>query len=411
MRTTAIVLACAASYVVASLSDDHTRFQHHVKRDGGHREHAKRAGTVSVKLTHVVRPIGSRGVRRSLATRAADAAGVHISSHRWSFFTADITTGSGASAQTFSVVVDSGSALLLLGINPAKAYRPGHSAVVGLAHYTASYGDGSVSSTGIMTLDNTELVPGMGVRAHFGAASVASSKSLWAATRADGILGLAPSSMLQLQLGKGWVTYPDELVKNKIIDANIVTVLLWRAAAANQVSGEVIFGGYDKSHNFGSYVFSPRVDIGGYPYWGVHIGIPSLLVSHSSISGAIAHVDTGTTLCYLETSAFRAWARTVKGAVIDEKLGMISVPKGAQVPVLHFQIAGHTFALGSEAQLLPEYELVGLGLDRNRDWSIWSDGGSTSEGSYTLGARFIEQFSVVFDRVYDRIGFAYKESS
>ncbi|KLO09318.1 aspartic peptidase A1 [Schizopora paradoxa] len=306
---------------------------------------------------------------------------------------------------TYTVLVDTGSSNTWVGAD--EAFKTSSSSVKTSNKVSVVYGSGSFS--GAEYTDTFTLGGGLSVKAQsFGAASKSQGFS-----GIDGVLGLGPTDLTLNSLNPDSdstiPTITDNLFSQKIISSHEFAISFEPTNLANANTGELTFGGIDNSKFTGPITYAPLTTTSpSSEYWGID-GSIRYGGSTSILSKTAGIIDSGTTLIYLASDAFRKYQKAT-GGVIDEATGLLKVTT-AQFDALEsmfFNISGVEFELTPNAQIWPRGLNTFIGGTVNSTYLIVGDLGTPSgEGlDFINGLTFLERFYTVFDSANKRIGFA-----
>ncbi|KAG8694113.1 hypothetical protein FRC09_010053 [Ceratobasidium sp. 395] len=304
--------------------------------------------------------------------------------------------------QTFRLVVDTGSSNTWVGAG--TPYTPGPTATKDGRPVAVKYGSGSFSGE---QYTDTVIVGNMTAKNQ--SISVASWSYGFEGT--DGILGVGP-----VALTKGTITDSENttiptimetLTRQHVIERNVLGAYFQPILSANatEANGELSFGGPDPTRYTGQITYAK---ITSDPLYGDYWGIDVAKVSYGStvLAQAVpAIVDTGTTLTYLPSSAFRSFLTVAEGG-IDRWSGL---PTFSSKPTQNITlvIANRSFTLTPEQYLVPpaRYSIFGL---NSVQWYAWfADGGGAGGVNFIIGQKTLEQLYSVYDVTNKRLGLAY----
>lgn len=219
----------------------------------------------------------------------------------------------------------------------------------------------------------------------------------------NGILGIRP-----VELTVGTVsnnqpvpTVADNLYEAKLIPKNSIGISYTPTlGTAGTLSGETTFGGEDSGTYVGELSYVPvtsKSPAGS--YWGIDQSISYGPTGSDPSSGAenftpiletsAGILDTGTTLLYLASDAFKAYQKST-GAELHENTGLLklSTEQFKQLGSLYFFIGGQTYVMVPDAQIWPKELNTTIGGDANAIFLVAADNG-TENGS---GLDFINGF-------------------
>jgi cathepsin E len=304
--------------------------------------------------------------------------------------------GVGANDQQFQLIVDTGSSNTWVGAG-TKFVATSTSTDTGDS-VSVSYGSGSFSGT--EWLDRVTLSSDL----------VINSQSIGVASKSedfegvDGIIGIGPDDLTEDTV-KGVTTVPtvtDNLFSQGTIAERLVAISFEPATSASVTNGELSFGGTDSTKFTGDITFTPKV----LDYWGITQTISYAGKTIQSSTSGI--VDTGTTLLYLETTAFNDYIKAT-GGKLNEASGLYSITT-AQFDALEdlvFTIGGTEFSLTPNAQIWPRSLNTDIGGAADDIFLVVADlGGETDGFNFINGYVFLERFYSVFDTTNNQVGFA-----
>lgn len=308
----------------------------------------------------------------------------------------------GSPPTKYTLLVDTGSSNTWIGAS--KSYNP-----TGTSHDTGhtvsmEYGGGSFS--GREYTDRFSFSDHLTVNSQsFGVASSTDGFE----GGLDGVLGIGPTDLTVGSLSDSRdpiATVTDNLFSQGTIPKALLGVFF--APFAENVPGVLSFGTPAASLYTGDihYVSVTQSRPAG-GFWGID---QSITYGDTQIMGQAAGIlDTGTSMIQLATDAFKAYQQ-VLGATLDEKIGMLKLPKDdyAKIQPLNFNVEGKTLTLVPNAQIWPRKLNKRLGGDDDHIYFVIGDLGSSSEQkmSFILGYAFLERFYTVYDSGESKIGFA-----
>ncbi|GAA95723.1 uncharacterized protein L969DRAFT_92848 [Mixia osmundae IAM 14324] len=334
-----------------------------------------------------------------------------LQSTDFSYYSIQMTTGTnqGGSPQTWSLVVDSGSPVTFIGANAKNVYKPSPAAKTGLHDFVENFGDGTVSVAGSMARDWSQISPQLNLLSGFAVVDATRSTTFEQEVETmDGIFALAPHELLSIALKNDtFQSYIAGLKDAHLIPKGLMAIDLRRSTSQNELTGKMIFGGYDTTALSAPLIWSARQDIASNPYWGLNIAIPQLGLALDSADGP-ALVDTGTSLAYIPDAAYQRFIGSIPGAVDDATSGSVKMPLNAVVPDLTIKLVNGSVVIPGALQVIPEMERDLLGYSKDFKYSIWANGQGGS-GSIVLGMKALEALYLVFDWDGGQIGLAQKK--
>ncbi|EKM57087.1 uncharacterized protein PHACADRAFT_160625 [Phanerochaete carnosa HHB-10118-sp] len=324
-----------------------------------------------------------------------------------------VQVGVGSPAQTYNLLVDTGSSNTWVGANKTKPYRPSKSSSRTPDEVAVKYGSGSFSGelwndTVIIGSNGALTISKQGV-----AAAIMSTG--FEGSNIDGILGIGPTD---LTLGtikddpkKTIPTVTDTAQTDGVISSREVGVFFAPTTSSDSNNGELTFGGVNPSKFTGSLNY---VDITSTSPASNYVGIDQSITygspSGTQILGTTSGiVDTGTTLLLIATDAFSQY-KTLTNAVADKATGLLKIAPAQydNLQSLFFTIGGETYEFTKDAQTWPRSLNEQVGGDANSIYLIVGDVGSKSgQGlDFINGMSFLERFYTVYDSDNSRFGIA-----
>jgi len=201
--------------------------------------------------------------------------------------------------------------------------------------YKVQYGSGPVEGTfgsdtvkvGDIEVKNQAFA--MVTKVSFGPLNLA-----FAAGKFDGLLGLGFKSISQYNIPTPFET----MVEQKLVDEPVFAFYLQSDASK---SGELVFGGIDKSHFTGEL---KKVPLTSETYW--EVSMDQLNFGGEKVaSSQKAIIDSGTSLLAGPTEAVKALAEKVGAQLVMGKEYTIDCSKVASLPKLTVTLGGHDFDL------------------------------------------------------------------
>lgn len=202
--------------------------------------------------------------------------------------------------------------------------------------YSVQYGSGPVE--GFFSSDTVKVgdieVPNQ-LFAEVSKVSFGPLNIAYAMGKFDGLLGLGFKSISQYQIPTPFETMIDQ----KLVDEPVFAFYLQQDAS---VTGELVFGGIDKSHFTGDLVNVPLISE---TYWEVSLD-KMTYGSDSVISSAQkAIIDSGTSLLAGPKESVAALAKQAGATLVMGKEYTIDCKKAASLPNLTVTLGGHDFVL------------------------------------------------------------------
>jgi hypothetical protein len=314
------------------------------------------------------------------------------------------SVGVGKPATYYDLIIDTGSSNTWIGAN--KTYTPTSTSSKTINSFTLRYGSGSVKGAVYndqVTLSDDLVITKQGL-------GVADPGTAEGFDGVDGILGVGPQGLTRGTLFPGiFSTLPtvtDNLFSQKTIPSNALGIYFQPTTEEVAVNGELTFGGVDTSKVKGDIAYVPLTTKSpASAYWGVD---QSLNYGNTQIlSGTSGIVDTGTTLIYLKTAAYKAYLSATGGAE-DKATGLIKIPqdKLASLQSLFFNIGSNKFELTANAQIWPRSLNEFIGGEANATYAVVADIGQVGAGiDFINGYTFLERYYTVYDTTNKRLGF------
>jgi len=305
----------------------------------------------TVSLRDIARGIQEKGVLSTTLEDSSQSTGdsVPISDYQNAQFFGPIKVG----GQSFQVVFDTGSANLWV---PGKAcgfftcYRhPRYDETKSKTYekdgreYSVQYGSGPVK--GIFSKD-TVTVGSVDVKGQlFAEVSKVSFGPLniaYAMGKFDGLLGLGFKNISQYQIPTPF----EAMIDQKLIDEPVFAFYLQQDASG---TGELVFGGVDKSHYTGTLVDVPLTSE---TYWEVSLDAMSFGGSPVISSAQKAIIDSGTSLLAGPAAQVATLAQKVGAKSVMGKEYVIDCSKKPSLPDLKVTLGGKEFALAASDYVL-----------------------------------------------------------
>ncbi|KAE9406893.1 aspartic protease [Gymnopus androsaceus JB14] len=306
------------------------------------------------------------------------------------------SVGVGANDEQFQLIVDTGSSNTWVGAD-TKYVATSTSTDTGDS-VSVSYGSGDFSGTEF--IDKVTLASDLVITSQ--SIGVASSSSGFSGT--DGIIGIGPDDLTEDTVS-GVSTVPtvtDNLFTQGTIAEKVVAISFEPATSEEVTNGELFFGGTDSTKFTGDITYTTKVG----DYWGISQTISYAGKTIQTSTEGI--VDTGTTLLYLEETAFNAYIKAT-GGKLNEATGLYTITT-AQLDALEdlvFTIGGTEFSLTPNAQIWPRSLNADIGGSADDIYLVVADLGGEEDGfNFINGYVFLERFYSVFDTTNSRVGFA-----
>ncbi|KAL1745145.1 aspartic peptidase domain-containing protein [Schizophyllum fasciatum] len=320
-------------------------------------------------------------------------------------YSADI--GVGADATSYSLIVDTGSSNTWVGAG--KEYEASSTSKDTGSGVSVSYGSGYFSGeeyTDQVTITDDLVLKNQSI----GVASTAQGFNGY-----DGILGIGPTTLTQGTLESSNEEIPtvvDTAFADGLIDEQVISVYFQPTTKEEDQNGELTWGGVDDSKYTGDIKYTPVTKTSpASNYWGIDQSITygdsvSILDTNAGIT------DTGTTLLYLATDAFEAYANATGGKP-DNSVGLLSITNDQYEALesLIFTIGDNTWEFTPNAQIWPRALNSAIGGSEDAIYLVVADIGTPSgQGlDFINGYAFLERFYTVYDSGKGQIGFATTE--
>ncbi|GJJ13202.1 hypothetical protein Clacol_007453 [Clathrus columnatus] len=310
--------------------------------------------------------------------------GIHVSTT--DLLTSFLMTTSiqvGNPPQTFEVLVDTGSSNLIVGANPnSTQYHPTRTSRPTGDQVAIQFGSGEIAGNEV-----TDQVSIGGVTVTGQSLSIPTQEAGFVLF--DGIVGLGPDD---LTLGT-LVQNPNQVVPT-LTDASTPTLAqqkhikqplaaLTIPLAAKPQGGSIDFGVPDPKKFNSPITFAPSTGNG---FWSATQTITYGKQKLNILEPSPGVFDSGTSLLFLPTPAFQAYAAATN-ATVDPETGLLTVPDPKTLESLYFEIGGTTFEFTPNAQKISKVVLQEAGVDPSSTLLVIADGGSLS-----VGINFINGF-------------------
>nr|Q18DC9.1 RecName: Full=Renin; AltName: Full=Angiotensinogenase; AltName: Full=Renin-like aspartic protease; AltName: Full=Renin-like aspartic protease EOC51; AltName: Full=SVAP EOC51; AltName: Full=Snake venom aspartic protease EOC51; Flags: Precursor [Echis ocellatus]CAJ55260.1 renin-like aspartic protease [Echis ocellatus] len=307
----------------------------------------------------------------------------------------------GTPAQIFKVVFDTGSSNLWV---PSRQCSPLYSACVSHNRYdssesstykpkgtkiTLTYAQGYIK--GFFSQDIVRVADIPIIQFFTEAIALPSIPFIFA--RFDGVLGMGYPK----QAIGGVIPVFDNIMSEKVLSENVFSVYYSRHSESN-TGGEIILGGSDPSHYTGDFHYVSTSREG---YW--HVDLKGVSIENKIVlchDGCTATIDTGTSFISGPASSISVLMETI-GATLSDGDYVIDCKKINLLPDITFHLGDMTYSLSSSTYVLKfsdetECTVAFMAVDIPPPLGpLW-----------LLGATFIKQYYIEFDRQNNRIGFA-----
>ncbi|KAJ7022713.1 acid protease [Mycena alexandri] len=331
------------------------------------------------------------------------------------------TVGVGSPATDYQLLIDTGSSNTWVSAVD-KPFKSTSTCQDTRKTFNISYGKGTCSGNEYM--DCVTLGPGLVIEKQLiGVADNATDMD-----GMDGILGIGPVDLTTGTMGSSDECIPtvtDNLVKQKTIPSACIGICYEPTTTDEPANGCLSFGGPDSSKQV-SHSSSRALcsrdhrytgDLDYVPitkkspasnYWGIEqsvsYGGQEIMAKCSGIS------DTGTTLCMLPSSVFKAYQK-MTGAILDKTTDLLTVTEDQynSMQSMMFKIGGVEYELTKNAQIWPRCMNNTLGADPSKIYLIFADMGEIDVGDglcFINGFTFLQRFYSVYDTAKQQVGFA-----
>ncbi|NXC41385.1 CATE protein, partial [Penelope pileata] len=308
----------------------------------------------------------------------------------------------GTPPQNFTVIFDTGSSNLWVpsiyctskACTDHTQFQPSRSVTyqpVGTP-FSIQYGTGSL--TGVIGSDQV-TVEGMTVTNQQFGESVSEPGKAFLDAEFDGILGLGYPSLAV----DGVTPVFDNMMAQQLVELPIFSVYM-SSNPDSPRGGEVLFGGFDPSHFFGTLNWVPVTKQG---YW--QIRLDNVQVGGTVVfcaDGCQAIVDTGTSLLTGPTRDIKEMQKLI-GAVPMDGEYVVQCSNLNAMPTVTFSINGIPYTLSAEAYTIMEQsDGMNICISGFQGMDVPAPLGPL----WILGDVFIRQYYSVFDRGNNRVGLA-----
>lgn len=305
----------------------------------------------------------------------------------------------GTPAQKFNVIFDTGSSNLWVPSTHCtsiacflhRRYDSGQSSTYkpNGTEFEIHYGTGSLE--GIISND-VLTVGDIKVRGQDFGESVKEPGLTFAFGKFDGIFGLAYDRISV----KGVVPPFYHMVNRGLIDQPIFSFWLSDADEDKDVGGELVFGGYDKSHFTGEIHWA---HVRRKFYWEVDLEKVIFDGEEVDMEGTGAAIDTGSSLIAVPTAVSDLINKQIGAKKNFAGQYIVDCEKVPSLPDFSFQFNGKLFTLkGPEYVLKAQNQCISafMGLDIPEPLGpIW-----------IVGDAFLRKFYTIYDLGNNRVGFA-----
>ncbi|KAM3839472.1 renin isoform 2-T4 [Vipera latastei] len=309
----------------------------------------------------------------------------------------------GTPAQIFKVVFDTGSANLWV---PSHQCSPLYSACISHNRYdssesstykpngteiTLTYARGYVK--GVLSQDIVRVADIPIIQLFAEAVALPFYPFMYA--HFDGVLGMGyPNQAID-----GVIPVFDKIMSEKVLSEKVFSVYYSRHSESN-TGGEIILGGSDPSYYTGDFHY---VSISREGYW--HVDLKGVSIENDIVlchDGCTAAIDTGSSFISGPASSISVLMKTIGATLVVEDY-VIECKQIHLLPDISFHLGDMTYSLSSSTYVL-KYSNYGKGFCTVAFSAI--DIPPPLGPLWLLGATFIKQYYIEFDRQNNRIGFA-----
>ncbi|KAF9513531.1 hypothetical protein BS47DRAFT_963107 [Hydnum rufescens UP504] len=304
--------------------------------------------------------------------------------------------------QNFTLIVDTGSANILVGAQASNDYVPSSSSTDTGDSFSVTLGSGSFS--GEEYCDKVTL-GGLTVLCQW-IGDISTDQGF---SGVDGIFGFGPVDLTEGTV-QGQTTVPtfmDNLYSQGTIATEVLGVYFHPESGSDtdDTNGELTLGGTDSTKFIGTLSCFPKSTTSPYSlYWGVTVA--SVTYGTTTLATSVqAIVDTGTTLIYIPTSAYNSFLSATGGST-DPNTGLArfsTQPTGT----FTIKLGSVSYPLTPAQYLIPQAQYSVFGLDSRFFYAWINDGGSVASNiNFIIGQKFLENYYSVYDTTNSRLCFA-----
>ncbi|KAK1785689.1 hypothetical protein P4O66_019027 [Electrophorus voltai] len=259
--------------------------------------------------------------------------------------------------------------------------------------FSLRYGRGSLS--GFISQDTVNLA-GLNVTGQQFGEAVQQPGVVFAVARFDGVLGMGYPAISVDAVRPVF----DSAMAAKLLPRNIFSFYINRDPAA-EIGGELMLGGFDQQYFDGDLHY---VNVTRKAYWQIQMDAVQVGTTLTLCKGGCqAIVDTGTSLITGPVQEIRALHRTIGAIPLLMGEYWIDCKKIPSLPVISVTLGGKAFNLtGNDYVLKTTHMGISICLSGFMAMDIPPPAGPL----WILGDVFIGRYYTVFDRDYDRVGFA-----
>ncbi|KAF7662897.1 hypothetical protein LDENG_00223300 [Lucifuga dentata] len=309
----------------------------------------------------------------------------------------------GTPPQSFQVLFDTGSANLWVdsvycntqACNTHKKFNPQQSSTYSASgqSFYLPYGAGSLS--GVFGYDTID-VGGIVITNQEIGLSTNEPGRTFVVAKFDGILGLSYPSIS----AGGETPVMDNIISQNLLNANMFAFYLSRGG---QQGSELSFGGVDNSKYQGEITWTP---VTSETYW--QIGVDGFQINGRETGwcsqGCQSIVDTGTSMLTAPGQLLGYIMQAIGAQQSQYGMYMVDCNQIYNLPTLSFVISGVSFPLPPSAYIIQHYQygyqFCSVGITPT--YLPSRDG----QPLWIFGDVFLREYYSIYDRTYNRVGFA-----